>query len=104
MPKFQLMPPRGGNRHTPEIKIQGVMFQLMPPRGGNLFSLPPLSFSIVVSTHAPARGQSIHLVPVLGVPKSFNSCPREGAIVIRNLRLFAALSFQLMPPRGGNQM
>ena len=100
---FQLMPPRGGNPRIIYFKINNLlMFQLMPPRGGNLFDPALAEDNPCVSTHAPARGQSIFSsflkneysvsthAPARGQSRlrpvsenafsCFNSCPREGAI------------------------
>ena len=98
---FQLMPPRGGNHTDIELPcclrrfnscpregaIKGntmtyyyiIKFQLMPPRGGNHGRPCDRPEAGGVSTHAPARGQSLW----------------EG-------RRLAYRMFQLMPPRGGN--
>ena len=139
------MPPRGGNLYT-VVFIESVnKFQLMPPRGGNLgskvgvcarrsFNSCPregaivealaVRLKLIVSTHAPARGQSqnplkkMHLrkvsthAPARGQSlkaricrfalRCFNSCPREGAISVAYFVVSFLGLFQLMPPRGGN--
>ncbi len=56
-------------------------FQLMPPRGGNPESEAKMKSILKVSTHAPARGQSLERPYTIKKLSSFNSCPREGAIV-----------------------
>ena len=55
---FQLMPPRGGNLSLSVFAFAEDMFQLMPPRGGNQLAKLERKIAKVVSTHAPARGQS----------------------------------------------
>ena len=101
-----------------------MKFQLMPPRGGNRFKYGRKEERGRVSTHAPARGQSEELLKGLDDYFSFNSCPREGAINIEIKKFFGQACFnscpregairqkgrrrwkkflfQLMPPRGGN--
>ena len=56
---FQLMPPRGGNPAKYQDSLQDMKFQLMPPRGGNRETPITREQLSDVSTHAPARGQSI---------------------------------------------
>ncbi len=74
------MPPRGGNQIARSSTFPAWLFQLMPPRGGNRLS--NRIFKEIIF--------------------SFNSCPREGAIIQNNLRTKRWNVFQLMPPRGGN--
>ena len=119
------MPPRGGNLSgfTSADPLQ-FWFQLMPPRGGNRAKFQEVLLVTIVSTHAPARGQSCPRGSTSSTVKSFNSCPREGAIIVQLNKYppdkvsthapargqsllpikpgIGKKRFQLMPPRGGN--
>ena len=59
-----------------------LLFQLMPPRGGNHSYHGGNYERRKVSTHAPARGQSRFVAVWNNQVSCFNSCPREGAIVV----------------------
>ena len=76
----------------------------MPPRGGNRLELGAAVYGIIVSTHAPARGQSAADKAQKLDCSCFNSCPREGAITLPSTMLCQCSTFQLMPPRGGNHL
>ena len=72
-------PARGQSNSASSMSKELWKFQLMPPRGGNRFLfLHHSNFNC------------------------FNSCPREGAILLNVDFLTSIFSFQLMPPRGGN--
>ena len=121
--EFQLMPPRGGNLRTysrqpfkdfsfnscpregaisgkPYSRCPLIMFQLMPPRGGNIGVEAGKRIALLVSTHAPARGQLIAVIDLAALIHSFNSCPREGAILaVRGIIVFKSVSTHA-PARG----
>ena len=51
--------PARGQSTSNCLTAAGLKFQLMPPRGGNRFDSREMSDAFIVSTHAPARGQSL---------------------------------------------
>ena len=78
---FNSCPREGAIGLSSELRFTALSFQLMPPRGGNPLLIKPKSSIVVVSTHAPARGQSLCHLLCSANAQRFNSCPREGAII-----------------------
>ena len=98
--RFQLMLPRGGNLIILFHKCAHIFCFNSCPREGAIpiASLKPY-FSIV-STHAPARGQSGRMSTFKQKFFRFNSCPREGAIRLRGSQSADYVGFNSCPREG----
>ena len=77
----------------------GIGFKSCPREGGNTgaaFRQPKML--IKVSSHAPVKGATMHLMYFHYKYSSFKSCPREGGNVIAYLIGKLVKAFQVMPP------
>ena len=70
-----------------------------PARGQSRADLAA-SQTAQVSTHAPARGQSVGNSLDVTLPLGFNSCPREGAIGLKGSRKASLRGFNSCPREG----
>ena len=101
---FQLTRPRGARPYQLVRLAFGKAFQLTRPRGARLEPGADRAAMERVSTHAPARGATLHRAAAKGGQKCFTSRAREGRDGARSKTVQRAFRrFQLTRPRGARR-
>ena len=83
--------------------ITASRFQVMPPRRGQLPNLPSQTATCKSFKSCPREGGNVPNCKPCPDFHSFKSCPREGA-TSKMLYCLHCRKFQVMPPRGGNDI
>ena len=98
------MPPRGGNPRKAAGEYRTDISFNSCPREGAINGAWLWYISGYVSTHAPARGQSV-ISHCLRVANKYVSTHAPARGQSRSIRVTCCFRlFQLMPPRGGNHL